>query len=204
MALSVGRMGCGRLTATVSSVLSTCRQEGSRRLAVLGGTVHLPVATLKATYGDKYPYPEPYPYWKKPYRVAATFYDKTIPRFNENTKIIVVEGNIGVGKRDFAQRLAKDFDMKYFPATPDSQCFITKDEYNFDLRKLNDILPGTAKFYDVKAFYSDAHPEKGTVGRLQLLWYEQKLYDYFLAMKHLLSTGESNAIIDNVNLQNSV
>ena len=99
-----------------------------------------------------------------------------------------MEGNIGVGKTEFAKRLASEFDLKFFPATPERNCFLQRD-YNFDIRALDPVFPSTAKSYDLKRFYSDPHPESGMVGRLQLRWYEEKFYDYLQALKHLLSTG---------------
>jgi len=43
------------------------------------------------------------------------FFDHTTKRFDENTKLIFVEGLPAIGKSDFAQQLAEDLDMKYFP-----------------------------------------------------------------------------------------
>jgi NADH dehydrogenase (ubiquinone) 1 alpha subcomplex subunit 10 len=105
-------------------------------------------------------------------------------------QVIVVEGNLAVGKTEFAKRLAKEFDLKFFPSTPERNCFLDKS-YKFDIRSLDPVLPSGAKAYDLKRLYSDPHPEKGTAGRLALRWYEEKFYDYLAALKHLLSTGIS-------------
>jgi NADH dehydrogenase (ubiquinone) 1 alpha subcomplex subunit 10 len=183
MALNVGRSGLGLLRRLPGIV------DGQPVLLVAGGAVRLPVATLRATYGEKYPYSEPFPYERKQFKFRHTFVDNTTSRFNENTKMIVVEGNIGVGKTEFAQRLAKEFDMKFFPSTSERQCFLYP-EYNYDIRGLDSVMPETAKSYDLKRFYTDPHPEKGRVGSLQLLWYEQKFYNYIAALKHLVNTGQ--------------
>jgi NADH dehydrogenase (ubiquinone) 1 alpha subcomplex subunit 10 len=191
MALNVGRGSVGLLRRL------PCVFEGQPVLLVCGGTGRLPVATLRATYGEKYPYPKPFPYERKKYNWLSTFLDKTMDRFNENTKVVVVEGNIGVGKTEFAKRLAKEFDMKFFPPTSEKSCFLHK-EYNYDLRGLDPLLPPTARTYDLKKFYMDPHPERGIVGRLQLQWYEEKFYDYLLALKHLLSTGQGVVLVRSV------
>jgi len=44
--------------------------------------------------------------------------------------------------------------------------------------------------YDLAKFYADKHPEKGTVGKLQLTWYDHKFLDYANALKHVLNTGK--------------
>lgn len=120
------------------------------------------------------------------------FFDSTSARLNENSKIIIVDGNVGVGKNDFAKRLAAGFDLKCIEAVPDSACF---DINGFDVRELNDILPGTAKLYDVASFLSDPHPEKGTVGKLILMWYHKKFQAYAQGLHHLLSTGAYHCLL---------
>lgn len=176
----LSRLGSGQLTSTVA-----------------GGSVKLQVANLTATYGEKFPYPEPFPYEKKRYNALTVLAEETTSRFNDNTKIIVVEGNMAVGKTDFARRLAKEFDLKFFPPTPERNCFLEK-EYRFDMRTLDQFLPPTARSYDLQKFYSDKHPENGLAGRLQLKWYEERFYDYLAAMKHLLSTGQGCVLVRSV------
>lgn len=48
------------------------------------------VATLKATYGDKYPYAKPYPYKERPVNTLVSAYEKTIHRLNENSKVLIL------------------------------------------------------------------------------------------------------------------
>jgi len=123
--------------------------------------------------------------------------EQTASRFNDNTKVIVVEGNMAVGKTEFAKRLAKEFDLKFFPPTSERSCFLEKS-YNFDIRSLDPVLPSGAQSYDLKKLYSDHHPERGTAGRLQLRWFEEKFYDYLVALKHLLSTGQGVVLVRSV------
>lgn len=195
MALIVSRCGYGKI-ASVGAVLRRHAVE-CPRLIVYGSGNAIQVATLKATYGGKYPYSKPFPYEKKEYGLLESFYDKTIPRLNENSKVIVVEGNIGVGKTEFARKLAADFDMKFFPQPTDRDCYI-RLEYGFDMRQLDELLPPSAQSYDLAKFYADKHPEKGLVGKLQLLWYERKYRVYLDALKHLLSTGQGVVLVRSV------
>jgi len=57
----------------------------------------------------------------------------------------VVEGNVGVGKTEFARHLAKEFDLKFIPPTIDSQCFINP-AYNYDTRGIDSLLPEGARY----------------------------------------------------------
>ena len=41
-------------------------------------------------------------------------FDRTLPRFDENSKLIVVEGAPGVGKTELAKELADQFEMVKF------------------------------------------------------------------------------------------
>ena len=119
----------------------------------------------------------------------SELFDSTRSRFCENTVVITVEGNVAVGKKEFAKRLAKDFDLKYFDPTPDELQFINSSN-GFDIRTLNESLPPSARPYDVRAFYQDPNVGNGVVGRLQIEWYRTKFQDYCAAMTHLLSTGK--------------
>jgi len=192
MALTTSRVGCYGLK-TVLLRQSTC--DGVPR--IMGGLIKTQVATLKATHGEKYPYAEPYPYWKKPFNLRAAWFDRTIPRLNENSKVIVVEGNVAVGKAEFAKQLAHEFDLKFIGPTLDSRAF-TGNAYGFDVRALDHLLPEGARSYDLKKFLADKHPEKGAIGKLLLNWFEQKFFDYADALKHVLNTGQGVVMVRSV------
>ena len=100
-----------------------------------------------------------------------------------------MEGNIAVGKTEFAKRLAERFDLKFFPPTREKQLFMYGEGYNYDTRGFDSFLPEGIRSYDLKKFYSDPHPERGLAGRLQLLWYRERFMDYLLALRHLVNTG---------------
>lgn len=151
------------------------------------------VAGLKATYGETYPYVSPFPYKEKHFYWFSQFFDNAKKRMCENSKIITVDGNFGVGKDEFAKRLAKEFDLQYIPAVPDKQCF-DKDGYN--LLELNQFLPEERmKLYDWEAFLKDKNYKRGFVGRLQVAWYVQKMQVYAYALQHLYHTGQGAVIV---------
>ena len=187
-------LAAGQVRLALSrAALKNLTINGSRVIEV--GPMQIQVATLRATHGDKYPYPEPFPYEKKSYTFYRKLADRTEKRLNENSKVIAVEGNIAVGKHKFAERLAKEFDLKLFPATPESDLFTVN---GFDYRQLSDMLPEGAKPYDLKRLFSDPHPEKGIAGRLQLLWLRQKCSNYVKALAHVFHTGK----LDYINTEN--
>ena len=153
--------------------------------------VLLQVATLRATHGEKYPYPkEPFPYETKKYTWWRQLNNgHTRHYLCENSKVITVDGNIGVGKNDFAERLSKEFDLKCFPALTDSDIY-RNNLNDIDMRIFNKYLPISAKFYDLETFASDPDAENnGRVAMTQIYMYMAKFRRYCNAVLHVLSTG---------------
>ncbi len=187
----------GATQATVRKLLSKSPMDGlleNSTKSVGIGPLQIPVATMRVVYGGKYPYAEPWPYETKPFKLLTQFNDNTSDRLCENSKIITVEGNIGVGKLDFAERLAKEFDMKLFPSTPESKVFF-EPALNLDLRIFDSLLSEEAQHYDLKKFFSDPNPTNGVAGRLQMSFYEARFFHYLEALGHLLSTGKNSHTI---------
>ncbi|XP_076468609.1 NADH dehydrogenase [ubiquinone] 1 alpha subcomplex subunit 10, mitochondrial-like [Babylonia areolata] len=149
------------------------------------------VAHLTTTHGmpakRKY---APWPYEKRPYNSLYQFIDHTRKRFDDNTKIILIEGNIAVGKSWFGEQVAKEFDMQFVPDWKDKKVFLSGN--NFDLRTLNAQLPPRSGFCDIPAFYGHtATPAlMKTFGRTQLLMYYHHFHYYVRALEHLLNTGQ--------------
>ncbi|GAB1608800.1 Hypothetical predicted protein [Argonauta hians] len=133
---------------------------------------------------------KPWPYKERTYNQLWQFFDKTSKRFTDNSKIIVVDGNIASGKTEFAKKVAESFDLLYMPD-------IHFDDVNFapngfDLRQLDEqfSLDGT-RSYDLATFLSDPDPKKGLkVGRPQLRLYQLRFFNYVAALEHLLNTGQ--------------
>jgi NADH dehydrogenase (ubiquinone) 1 alpha subcomplex subunit 10 len=69
--------------------------------------------------------------------------DKTSHRFDENTKIIVIEVPIVAGKSAFAKSLAEDLDMLHMPEVTIDAVYI--NDYSYDFRKLDPQLPAPTR-----------------------------------------------------------
>ena len=156
-------------------------------------------ANLTSTYGEpakrKH---KPWPYERKIYgarlfdfNVFWSIFDNTYKRFDDNSKIIVVDGNIAVGKTDFAKKLAKQFDMKYVADAKDDMAFAVGE--NFDYRFFNEQLPPRLQYCDIKSFMQhDGHPDflKG-FGRTLCRLFRHSFQIYVNALIHLFNTGMS-------------
>lgn len=129
---------------------------------------------------------EPWPYETKKYTFLHGYLDNTLDRFDENTKVIVVDGNIAAGKSTFAESLANELDMKYFPEATMDRLYI--NDYGYDLRQLDSKLPPNCRSCDVKKFYEDPHFRR--VAFFQIAMYELRFEQYLDAMTHLLNTGQ--------------
>lgn len=129
--------------------------------------------------------PPHFPYRKKRYTPFHLF-EPTIERYDENSKIIVVEGPIAAGKDKFARELAKELEMGYMPAP--SFDLIYKNAYGFDLRSHNPQLPKRLRFIDEKTFLTN--PKHPNIAAFQITYYLLKLNAYLESLLHLLSTGE--------------
>ncbi|KAH7962960.1 hypothetical protein HPB52_018931 [Rhipicephalus sanguineus] len=103
MAFSLLRIS--RCIAVVPGLPTSCN------VAVARSTVHMQqVAGMKTrAFRERVPKPKPFPYETKEYKSWRSLFDETLSRFDENTRLIVVEGNIGSGKM---------FDMKQFYQDP--------------------------------------------------------------------------------------
>lgn len=130
--------------------------------------------------------PTPFPYKTKRYNMwRAWLQDTTTHRFDENTKIIVVEGPIAAGKTAFAKSLAEDLDMLHMPEITMDDLYI--NSYGYDLRKLDPQLPASAKSYDEKNFCVE--PKQENTATFQIVKYSLRYSQYIDALAHLMNTG---------------
>ncbi len=65
-------------------------------------------------------------------------------KWNICLQVLLVDGNIAIGKKDFGHRLSKNFDLRFYPPVPDSRVYVHNNN-NFDRRELNSILPESCK-----------------------------------------------------------
>ena len=130
--------------------------------------------------------PAPFPYQTKPYNLwRACLQDTTTHRFDENTKIIVVEGQVATGKSKFAKSLAEDLDMLHMPEVTMDDYYI--NSYGYDLRKLDPQLPPSARSYDEKNFCIE--PNHENAANFQIVKYKLRYSQYIDALAHLMNTG---------------
>lgn len=135
------------------------------------------------------PKPAPFPYKEKRYNFWRALFDPTTSRFDENTKLIVVEGPPAAGKGALAQELAEQFDMAYFKAPTMNDHYI--NDYGYDFRKEDHLLPESCKSYDENDFLKNPTASNGAkAARFQLMKYELRYQRYLEALAHILNTGQ--------------
>ncbi|KER25065.1 hypothetical protein X801_05316 [Opisthorchis viverrini] len=138
-----------------------------------------------------YAKPPSFDYISKPFSLIRSIRDPTYARLNENSKVIVVEGNIGCGKSFLAAKLAEHFGMNYFPDITEDDIYVFKDcNPAFDLRCHNAILPDDAKYYTCEMFWNEPDLiNKGKPLYLQLQFYIRRHLKYLKGLCTLFNTG---------------
>ncbi|CAK9826675.1 NADH dehydrogenase [ubiquinone] 1 alpha subcomplex subunit 10, mitochondrial [Anthophora retusa] len=130
--------------------------------------------------------PKPFPYWKKPCNVFKLAFDPTIYRYDENTKLIIVDGLPATGKTKVCQKLAEEFGLLYMPPPIHDEIFV--NAYGYDVRELDPKLPTGIQSYDLPRFLKNPlHPQ---VPAFQLNWLYMRFEQYMNALLHILSTGQ--------------
>ncbi|XP_023016004.2 NADH dehydrogenase (ubiquinone) subunit ND-42 [Leptinotarsa decemlineata] len=135
---------------------------------------------------DRPPKPKPWPYQEKGYTLFHYLYDKTTPRLDENSKIIVVDGPVASGKSKFAKELATELEMLYLPEANLDMIYI--NSYGYDLKKLDPLMPESCRTHDVMNFLKN--PKHRNTARFQIQQYIVRFSQYIDALAHVLSTGE--------------
>ncbi|KAL4617997.1 NADH dehydrogenase ubiquinone 1 alpha subcomplex subunit 10, mitochondrial [Arapaima gigas] len=109
--------------------------------------------------------------------------ERTMPRFNENSKIFTIDGNLASGKGALAQKLADKLGMLYMPE-PDTHYLdkVTGESQHLDVR-----FNGNCS---LEKFYKDPKAPDGNSYRLQSWMYHVRLLQYSDAIEHLLTTGQ--------------
>lgn len=145
----------------------------------------------KATICHKSELPEKkvyhWPYEKYPYNIFTMWYDPfTRKKFDENSKIIQIEGNVGSGKEEFGRILADELGMKFMPMPKLEEIFF--NSYGFDYRSLNPQLPERLRICDWKMFHEN--PTRHSAIHLLHYMYLLRLEQYMNAICHLFNTGQ--------------
>lgn len=128
-----------------------------------------------------------WPYERKSWGIISGLLDPfTKKKITENSKIIIVEGNINCGKEDFAKRLANELGMHYAPPIDLESHFFT--DYGYDYRALNPMLPERMRACDWKMFHEC--PTRHSVIHMLQIVYKLRLAQYVKALQHLFNTGQ--------------
>ncbi|XP_037268196.2 NADH dehydrogenase (ubiquinone) subunit ND-42 [Rhipicephalus microplus] len=180
MAFSLLRIS--RCIAIVPGLPTSCN------VAVARSTVHVQqVAGMKTrAFRERVPKPKPFPYETKDFKSWHSLFDSTLSRFDENTRLIIVEGNIASGKSALAKTIAEEFELKHVPEVCLDNFYV--DDYGFDYRSVNHLLPETSRMFDIKQFYQDPH--NIVVAKMQMLIYTLRFEQYVDALVHIMNTGQ--------------
>lgn len=131
-------------------------------------------------------YPDPWPYKERGFNYIDAFRDRTQAHFHENSKLIVIEGNVGAGKTTIAAELADHLGCYYMPEFKMEDVLI--DRYGNDLRKFYHLFPECYRIPDMDMFYKN--PMSDMAARMQQRIFECRFDQYLNAVAHILNTGQ--------------
>merc|ERR1712038_1389164 len=134
--------------------------------------------------------PKPFPYEKDiGFRMIPGMFEKTTYRFDENSKLIVVDGAHAIGKSKFAQELAQELDMMYIPYPRSDDWLVTS--YGVDLRQFNHLMLPINQTYDEKDFARNPlGPVDGSSDRFHMDIFKEKYRNHIHALRHIFNTGQ--------------
>ncbi|XP_032523905.1 NADH dehydrogenase [ubiquinone] 1 alpha subcomplex subunit 10, mitochondrial [Danaus plexippus] len=141
---------------------------------------------LRESLPPRPPKPAPFDYVNKDYTWLRSLFDRTTHRFDENTKVLVVEGPVAAGKTEFAAALAEDLGMKHFPEANMDIHYIRPN--GVDLRIFDKDIPEDTRTFDHVNF--NCHPNHRLAGNFQIMMYMARYGQYIDALAHLLNTGQ--------------
>ncbi|XP_060829597.1 NADH dehydrogenase [ubiquinone] 1 alpha subcomplex subunit 10, mitochondrial [Bombus pascuorum] len=132
------------------------------------------------------PKPAPFPYWKKQCNDINMIFDLTSLRYDENSKLIIVEGPPAVGKNKLCEQIAKEFGLLYMPPPVFDEIYVNYD--GFDLRSLNAQLKEEWHIIDLIHFLRD--PGHQRTAQIQYNIFMMRIDQYMNALLHILATGQ--------------
>lgn len=133
--------------------------------------------------------PKPFPYEKHEFKGLYALWDKCTHRFDENSKLIVVDGAHAVGKTKFAKELAEELEMHYLPEVSMDEWYI--NVYGEDVRELSEHFMPRVKPYDEKDYARNPMgPVPGSADRMLTRLYTLKYRQHLNALRHIMNTGQ--------------
>jgi len=141
------------------------------------------------TSGNIEPRMKPWNYKKLGFSYLWSLVDGTTKRFNDNSKLLVVEGPPAIGKTEFAKAVADELDMKFVPGFTMDDFYI--NSYGYDLRDLDyKVEHERVKTYDEKKFAQDPTGQSGGLDRMLYNMHLQRYLQHMEILEHIFNTGE--------------
>ncbi|CAH0597200.1 unnamed protein product [Chrysodeixis includens] len=142
--------------------------------------------TLRDSLPPPPPKPAPFDYETKDYTWLRSLFDRTTHRFDDNSKVIVVEGPIASGKTVFASALAEDLGMKHLPEANMDIHYVRPN--GCDLRMFDPEIPEDTRTFDHVNF--NLTPNHRLAGNFQIMMYVARYHQYIDALAHVFNTGQ--------------
>uniref|UniRef100_A0A8R1DKG0 NADH dehydrogenase [ubiquinone] 1 alpha subcomplex subunit 10, mitochondrial n=2 Tax=Caenorhabditis japonica TaxID=281687 RepID=A0A8R1DKG0_CAEJA len=166
----LGRLANGLLACSRAGALSNQAR----------GVVHKSLLRLPAEH------PEPWDYKREGFNYIDGLKDNTQAHFHQNSKLIVVEGNIGSGKTTLAKQLADQLGFVHFPEFRMDDILV--DRYGNDLRNYYSKFPHRYRLPDISMFYKN--PSDDLSAAMQDRIFNCRFDQYLNALAHILNTGQ--------------
>ncbi|CAJ0953842.1 unnamed protein product, partial [Mesorhabditis belari] len=131
-------------------------------------------------------YPQPWDYKNKGYQYTDAPFDCTQDRFTQNSRLIVVEGNVASGKSSLARQLADQLGFYHMPEFKMDDVLI--DRYGNDLRKFYHLFPKRFRIPDMQMFYKNPMDELSAA--MQERIFRCRFDQYLNALAHIMNTGQ--------------
>ena len=144
---------------------------------------------VSKTSGDMPQRLPPWDYKRFGFEWIHSVIDGTTKRFNDNSKMVVIEGPPGLGKTEVAKAIAEEFDMLFVPGFTMENFYI--NSYGYDLRELDyQIKHERVKSYDEKKFAQDPLGQDGGLDRMLYQLHIMRYFQYVDSLCHIFNTGQ--------------
>jgi len=172
------------------SNLSKGALGNSKLLAVAAINNKVPSANIfSKTSGNLETRLPPWNYQRHGFEYRHSLFDGTTKRFNDNSKMIVIEGPPALGKTEVAKAIADELDMKFVPGFDMDAFYI--NSYGYDLRDLDyKIQHDRVKSFDEKKFAQDPMAQDGGLDRMLHQTLISGYMKYVVDLAHIFNTGE--------------
>lgn len=183
------------MAAVAKKLASGLSNKSPRFLSATVVNIKVPSANIygKTMSGELEERPPPWNYKRFGFNYWHSLIDGTTKRFNDNTKVIVVDGPPAIEKSKFAKDLAEELGMLYMPSGCMDDGYINK--YGYDARNLDaDIKHERNLSFDEKKFSENPTAQDGALDRMLLEIYHLKCMKYVQGLRHLFNTGQGIVI----------